>query len=124
MKYQLQLFALSFLAVWLFAACEKGACYYTCCDNSDNCQAECNTPAATAEECAIAAQESCEATKLPNVERVEWSAINDIVCQTCSSAACAPQWWTEKKYVDKFVDDKIDIDAAISDFKQDAGYDF
>jgi hypothetical protein len=103
--------SLAFAAGLAAAACETGACYYSCCaDPSDDiCEASCSDDSKSAETCAVAAQETCESTG-GTLDNVEWDEISDLYCNACSDIACAPEWWTEQRLANTY--DTSTIDGA------------
>jgi hypothetical protein len=110
--YTLLFFALS--------GCEKGGCYYKCCDENKNCTVGCDDNIKTAEECAVFAKQSCSRrSKGMETGRIEWSAISDIYCSSCSSVACSPEWWSLEKYKNNLEDIKDSLDT--SSYNQNSG---
>jgi hypothetical protein len=90
--------AMGLAVLWLLAGCEQGACYYTCCPDptGESCEPSCLDQSTSTEKCAVAAQESCDAEG-ETLGRTEWAEISDLLCDGCSSIACAPDWWTEER---------------------------
>ncbi len=111
------IFFLSALCI-CFAACEQGACYFTCCSGPDNCHVNCQIEINSEEECGSTAETICADSEWKDVKQTEWKQIYPAVCSQCSDVGCAPPWWTQESYKDN-----VDSDSADKDAGDDAGDD-
>ncbi|MBN2343502.1 MAG: hypothetical protein JXX29_04880 [Deltaproteobacteria bacterium] len=90
----------SFLCGIIALGCETGGCYYTCCRAEDDCSASCTQNVNSAEECTVHAQRECSEEQDGYIIRVEWATVSEVFCESCSSSACAPNWWTADKNIE------------------------
>ena len=101
------LIVLAAAALGALVGCEQGACYYTCCSEEGVCNLECQTQVESAEDCAVLADDTCRENEDRNIGRLEWKTVSDLYCDDCSSVACAPEWWTQKKISTEAGDDYV-----------------
>ncbi|MBN2529002.1 MAG: hypothetical protein JXR76_21615 [Deltaproteobacteria bacterium] len=73
---------------------------------------DCITGIKNAEQCTIRAQEDCTEGDDGYLTRVHWKKISKVTCDSCSSSACAPKWWTESRTNETLPEDTSSNDSA------------